>query len=477
MPETSPKSIGRWFTLPRVFVALSLTFGLGMMIVTPPFESPDEPHHFMRAYQISEGHLLPTFRDNRGGDELPRSIFLITQPFDASQRQRKLTSSAEIMRVLRIPLAPADRQYFEFSNTSAYPPLPYVPQAMAIAIGRLMGLTALQLMYLARLFNLLTWCAGGYLALSLAPGIRRPLFLLMLMPMSMYLAASMSADVVCDSLAILFSVMVWRQIAEPDSEKQISSGRAWLFALMAGGIGFTKFVYLPLTALPILIPSAAFGGRRQKTLVTIGVIAAGVLASILWSLQTPGLDMVANGDSRNLYPRQQIEFLRHNPSASLSVPIQTVRNCWQDQIISFVGKFGWMEAPMSPIACIAYCLFLAWACRPAKHDPTPQPIWDWIVIIPTIVLCSMFVLGLTAYCFWSPLRSPDVKGLQGRYLISLAPAVIILISCLWRRLPQRLRTRREAWKLEFECALVAAAAMPYGIYVIYIWFYTAKPWP
>jgi uncharacterized membrane protein len=298
-----------------------------------------------------------------------------------------------------------------------------------------------------------------------------------LMPMSMYLAASMSADVVCDSLAILFSVVVWRQIAEPAGEKRITSGRAWLFGLMAGGIGFTKFVYLPLTALPILIPSAAFGGRRKKALVTAGVIAAGVLAGVLWSLQTPGLDMVANGDSRNLYPRQQIEFLRHNPSASLSVPIQTVRNCWQDQIISFVGKFGWMEAPMSPIACIAYCLFLAWACRPAKHDPTPQPIWDWIVIIPTIVLCSMFVLGLTAYCFWSPLRSPDIKGLQGRYLISLAPAVIILISCLWRRLPQRLRTRREAWKLEFECALVAAAAMPYGIYVIYIWFYTAKPWP
>src|SRR5580658_1680542 len=106
MPETSPKSIGRWFTLPRVFVALSLTFGLGMMIVTPPFETPDEPHHFMRAYQISEGHLLPRFRDNVGGDELPASIYLISQPFDASQRRRKLVSSDEILHVLRVPLAP-----------------------------------------------------------------------------------------------------------------------------------------------------------------------------------------------------------------------------------------------------------------------------------------------------------------------------------------------------------------------------------
>ncbi len=420
---------------------------------------------------------MPKFRDNIGGDELPASIYLISQPFDASQRERKLVSSDEILHALRVPLAPNDRQYFEFSNTSAYPPLPYVPQALAIAIGRPMGLTALQLMYLARLFNLLTWCACGYLALTLAPGIRRPLFLLLLIPMSMYLAASMSADVVCDSLAILFSVMVWREIAEPGSDKRISWRRGWLFALMAGGIGFMKFVYLPLTALPLLIPSAAFGGKQRKRLVVAGVIAAGVLAGVLWSMQTPGLNMVANGDSRNLYPRQQIEFLRQHPSSWLSVPIQTVGNCWQDQIISFVGKFGWMEAPMSPIACIAYCLILAWACRPAEHDPTPRPIWKWVIVIPTILLCSMFALGLTAYCFWSPLRSPDVKGLQGRYLIPLAPAAIMLISCLWRRLPQWLRTRRDAWKLEFECALIAAAAMSYGIYVIFIWFYTAKPWP
>ena len=73
---------------------MSIAFGLVMLIITPPFEAPDEPHHFMRAYQISQGQLLPTFRNNKGGDELPESILLISRPFDVSRRQRIRISSA-----------------------------------------------------------------------------------------------------------------------------------------------------------------------------------------------------------------------------------------------------------------------------------------------------------------------------------------------------------------------------------------------
>ena len=246
---------------------------------------------------------------------------------------------------------------------------------------------------------------------------------------------------------------------------------------MALGIGLTKFVYLPLTALAVLIPAADFGGRPRKRLVTAAVVATGFAASVLWSMQTPGLDMVANGVGQNLYPRLQLEFLRQNPSAWLTLPVQTIRNSWKEQLTSFVGEFGWMQTPISPIVCILYCLALLWACRPAADDPTPGPIWKWAIIIPAIALSSLFALGLTAYLYWNPLASPDVKGLQGRYLIPLAPAVAMLISGLSRRLPQRFRTRRSAWKLEFECALIAAAALACGIYVICIWFYTVKPWP
>jgi len=477
MPDKHSKAFPRWFTLPRVFAGMSLTIGLVMLVLTPPFGVPDEPHHFLRAYQISEGQLLPTFHDNRGGAELPRSILLTSKLLKASEWLTQPLSRRQILQSLHVPLDPQRRTYCEFSNTSAYSPVPYLPQAAAILISRSLGLGVIQILYYARLANLLLWTATGYLALSLAPGIRRPLFLLMLMPMSLYLAASMSADVVGISLAILFSALVWRQIAEPASPKKISSRHACLFILMACGIGLTKFVYVPLTALPLIIPSGDFGGRPRKRLIAFSVIAAALLTSVLWAMQTPGLDMVANGVSKDFYPRLQLQFLQQNPSAWLTLPIQTLRVAWKEQLTSFVGEFGWMQAPISPIACILYCLALLWTCRPNADDQTPRSIWRCVILIPVIVFSSLSALGLTAYLYWNPLASPDIKGLQGRYLIPLAPVVMMLISILWLRLPPRFRARRATWKLEFECALIAAAANICALYAIIIWFYTSKPSP
>jgi uncharacterized membrane protein len=82
---------------------------------------------------------------------------------------------------------------------------------------------------------------------------------------------------------------------------------------------------------------------------------------------------------------------------------------------------------------------------------------------------------LTAYLYWNPLGSPEVTGLQGRYLIPLTPVMMMLISCLWRRLPARFRTSKPEWKMEIICAMIAIAGTVYAMCVIYVRFYTLKP--
>jgi uncharacterized membrane protein len=475
MGQLEPKLKARWFTLPRIFAGLSLVFGMTMAVLTPPFGVPDEPHHFLRAYQISEGHLLPTFHNNTGGADLPRSIGLTGRPFDASKRQRHLTTWSQIENAMRIPLAPRDVQYYEFSNTSAYSPLPYIPQALAIAIGRPLGLTPIELMYFGRFLNLLLWIATGYLALSLVSGIRRAIFLLMLMPMAIYIAASMSADVMCNCIAIIFSVLVFRQVTDERAQK-ISTRRIWLLVLLAIGIGLTKFVYLPLTAFPLLIPRRAFGTTHRKRFAAAAIMGAGLIAAVIWSLQTPGLDMIANGLSRNFYPRLQVEFLRQHPSAWLTVPIQTIKYDWREQLGSFVGEFGWMEATMDPSVCSVCLLVLLWSCKPSAKERSHDSVWKWLVLIGAIVLSSLFLLGLTAYLYWNPLGSPDVKGLQGRYLVPLTPVGIMLVWRCWSALPSRYHIQKNEWRLELETALFAVAALSYAIYVIYTFFYTGYSW-
>ena len=62
----------RWAPRPEwAFVALAGMLGSVLALLTPPFEGPDEPAHFCRAYQVSEGVLIAPCEAELGGGYLP----------------------------------------------------------------------------------------------------------------------------------------------------------------------------------------------------------------------------------------------------------------------------------------------------------------------------------------------------------------------------------------------------------------------
>jgi hypothetical protein len=67
-----PKPVARivsGFDAPVWFLAASLTFGGVLVFLTPPFQVPDEPGHFFRAYALTEGVV---FAENRVAPERER---------------------------------------------------------------------------------------------------------------------------------------------------------------------------------------------------------------------------------------------------------------------------------------------------------------------------------------------------------------------------------------------------------------------
>jgi hypothetical protein len=58
----------------RVFLVLGSLFGLAFLVLTPPFQVPDEDAHFYRSVEISEGHLVARKEGNYTGDEVPAAV-------------------------------------------------------------------------------------------------------------------------------------------------------------------------------------------------------------------------------------------------------------------------------------------------------------------------------------------------------------------------------------------------------------------
>ncbi len=156
----------------KIFVILATIFGLILIIVTPPFQNPDENKHFFRTYQISQGIFLA-----QRGDEGKRGVMasqdlidLVNsfEPYLYYHPARK-TSIKEITKALSLHQTSQLNGFVELWYQKFYSPFNYLPQAFLILLGRQLPIPVLTLLYLGRLASLGCWIALIWISLRLLP--------------------------------------------------------------------------------------------------------------------------------------------------------------------------------------------------------------------------------------------------------------------------------------------------------------------
>src|SRR6516162_10367521 len=126
------------FQAERVYLVLALVFGGGFLVLTPPFQAPDEEAHFRRAYSLSEGRAVCIKRGNESGDLQPRGLSAYCAPYAGIAYHAEQKSSFATIRASADTSFDADnREFVAFSNAAMHPPLVYVPQASGIFAARL----------------------------------------------------------------------------------------------------------------------------------------------------------------------------------------------------------------------------------------------------------------------------------------------------------------------------------------------------
>ena len=61
-------------SLEKIFVLITLFFGVLYIFILPPFQSVDEGMHFFRTYQISQGDLVARKQNMQVGGDVPESL-------------------------------------------------------------------------------------------------------------------------------------------------------------------------------------------------------------------------------------------------------------------------------------------------------------------------------------------------------------------------------------------------------------------
>jgi uncharacterized membrane protein len=403
----------------RLFLILALFFGTCLFIIIPPFQSPDEYNHFFRAWQVSEGCLLPEkTSDARLGGYLPQSLDNLKNSFlYLKNNYAAKTTKSAILASLYLPLNSSLRIFIDFPNTAIYAPTAYFPQSIGIFIGRFLGFSPLLIFYLARWTNLLFWILIVYHSIKLMPFHKWTLFFCALLPASLVIATSLNADV--STNAFCFWLIA-------NFLQNVNNFVGVLLVMLVTTIN--KLVYAPF----LLLCNISISRTTTYQRIFVSLSSAVLITLVIWGFISKTLFVPYENYhpvyrdlqtlNENVNADKQMVFIIENPFKFTKIVLQSFVQSLPSTSAHLVGKFGWEKNYLPSFGIIMLWLGLISLIFFQKNPLSKR---DRLWIFCCILSCLMF-FSITMYALWCPVGSPILSNLQGRYFFPLLPLAILV---------------------------------------------------
>jgi Predicted membrane protein (DUF2142) len=403
----------------RVVVALMLGAlgSLPLVILTPPFQVPDEVQHFYRAYQLSEFHLLAEVQNGRSGGTLPASLPRLVKASvytrDGIEYPVIAEPLAKTLQLRSIPLSPSQREFVAFPGSAFYSPLPYVPQVLGIAVGRVLGLGPLSMLYLGRLFNCLSALGLLGLAVSIMPFAEELVILAGLLPMSLYLYTSFSPDADLIGCALVFSALS----ISASGRGNWNTRELWMSAIAGAVFCSVKPVYAPML-LAAMLPGVDRKGELVKAMRSTAILLGAVLGVTAgWMIFAKS---AMTSPLSGAHPLAQIGLIAHHPMILICVLLHMLGIVSLiDLYRQTIGEFGWLKVLLWPgvvyiLPVISFVLLWKPGIRGPRERSAGRGFW-----LLTLVLVIGALIVAALYVGWTQVGQDRVVGVQGRYFIPL----------------------------------------------------------
>ena len=426
--------VERW--LPSVYVVLALAINLVLCFVTPPFFTPDEPHHAARVMALGRGEWMARVTPQEAGAEIDVNALQVMDGVDAMREAAERRSANFLDRAWgplvadsESPLAGirwAHRTAFApFPNTAVYPPVLYLPAVVGWRLGEAADRTIFHSLQLARVLEVLATVGIGWVALRVGRGLRWLLFAYLLLPSALFLNASCAQDPVLLAVAGLVAAMLSRALAEGREFRLVELvGMAVLLALCATA----RPPYLALGLL-LFLPGverleAGTRGLAWRRWAGPLVAFAGVVAvSAAWRhMVLPfGFDTGIGAD-----PEEQYGFLREHAVLGAWYVAKGTGAAAVDLVRRGLYVVGWNDllAPAGLRVAVGAC----WLALLLFAPSWPLRTWRGRGLLAVATLAPLLGISFAEYIIWTPPGGSVVYGVQPRYWLPVLPLLGMLVQ-------------------------------------------------
>lgn len=404
--------------IPLLFLVFSLCYGTLMAFMNPIHNSWDEKEHFVRAYYTSRANIIMTHDETlpwpvNSTDFLNPAKPLKNphgfQDFILGSKERSNRTVSDYVPV------------YYASTAINYLFVPYVFSGIGVMVARIFGGSLLIQYYLGRLFNLLLYSILGYFILKKTKdtGFQKFFFVSLLVPISLFQAASFSADMSTNIFAFMAVAYI---LAVKFQKGKASKKDLFIITASLALTTMSKLAYFPLFLLVLLIPKEKFSTEKNsKKYKIIMIILSIVLFGMLY-LYSSKLG-ISQWEVENMDAKEQLKYILMHPLSYVAVIFNTFSKCGITYITDFTRlAYNPVDEAITKIVFFLGLYTLAITSSQKLLDKKDK----WILAIAILLT---FGCSLTSiYLAFNPIGNDYVVGFQARYFIPLYVPIMLLIS-------------------------------------------------
>lgn len=407
-----------------VFLILASVAGTLSAFLTPQLVVSDENMHFLRAYNLASGDLGNN-DCSYPKDVIEKAAAVYEGKLDANYGQR-----VDYSRTVDDATC---------GTAAAYSPFMHLPQAIGMAIAKLIHPSTGLMVLLGRLANLAVFIAVLYFVIKKVRFGKWVFVVIGLFPASIHLAASLSSDVVNNVVILGAITLMFNLFCQ---KTRLSTKQIILLIVVACILALTKLTNIIFLLPLIFLPARLFKPNtiplrfnlQKWSLILVALIFCG-LGTLAWQ-KVYGAPLVP--DSSVVNP------LAEHPQRFIKVVFNTYINPfieYGDKVLrGVVGEFASFSfrLPTFVIVLELLLLFIALLHKNKREEDEYKAVSPWLTwgslgaLIFTILSVTYALFTIWAIQTFSLGPSATyADGVQGRYFIA-ALALLVPLG-IWLR--------------------------------------------
>jgi len=295
--------------------------------------------------------------------------------------------------------------------------LGYLLPAIVVKISELCHLPHYLILIAARCANLALYSTVIYYAVKIVPFGKWIFACLTLLPMSLFLGASLSYDAYSIALSFLVVALFLHWALEGTV---VDSAFLKKYCFISFLLSTIKPAYAFLIGLYLIIPARSARSNKDYFLYFFTGIVILFVSEMAWVTQVWKIP----GHLDGINSHGQLMWIVSHPISFIAVLIKSI---FRGHLIKeFVGVLGWLDTQLSlPVYITSLTiLLLATVFSGGSRMSLMQNL-----ILVMVGMAITGVICILVYISWNPVGNPRLAGLQGRYFI---PCVLLFLLAVNR---------------------------------------------